>query len=128
VLAALQRYLGPRLNHPEAVWAVEDGGFPQQGKKSVGVAPQYCGALGKVAGCQVGVFLAHVGPRGRALVAHRWFLPEEWSADPARCAAAGVPAVARRFQKKTEIALSLLRRAQEQGELQAEWVTADDHY
>jgi SRSO17 transposase len=128
VLAALQQYLGPRLNHPEAVWAVDDSGFPKQGKKSVGVAHQYCGPLGKVAGCQVGVFLAHVGPRGRALVAHRLFLPEEWTDDPARCTAAGVPAAEQRFQKKTEIALALLGRAQAAGGLRAEWVTGDDHY
>ena len=128
VLATLQQYLGPRLNHPEAVWAVDDSGFAKQGQKSVGVAPQYCGALGKVAGCQVGVFLAHVGPQGRALVAHRLFLPAAWTQDPARCAEAGVPAAEQRFQKKTDIALALLRQAQALGGLQAEWVTGDDHY
>ena len=52
---------------------------------------RYCGILGKVARCQVGVFLAHVGPRGRALVDKRLYLPPEWAHDPARCAAAGFP-------------------------------------
>jgi hypothetical protein len=89
--AHLQAYLAPRLSHPEAVWAVDSSGFLKQGKKSVGVAPQYCGAVGQVAHCQVGVFLAHVGPRGRALVDKRLFLPEEWTNHPARCDAAGIP-------------------------------------
>src|SRR4029450_11444884 len=77
VTEQLQRYLAPRLSHPEAVFAVDESSFPKQGKKWGGVARQYCGALGKVANCQVGVFLAHVGPRGRALVGKRLYLPKE---------------------------------------------------
>jgi SRSO17 transposase len=128
VTAHLQAYLGPRLNHPEAVWVVDESGIPKQGKKSVGVSRQYCGALGKVANCQIGVFLAHVGPRGRALVDKRLWLPPEWAADPARCRAAGVPEEARTYRSKTELALWLLRRAKALGQLQADWVTGDDAY
>lgn len=124
----LQAYLAPRLNHPDAVWAVDESGFPKQGKKSVGVSRQYCGALGKVASCQIGVFLAYVGPQGRALVDKRLWLPEEWTNDPARCAAAGVPQEAHTYQSKTQIALSLLQRAKALGHLRADWVTGDDAY
>ena len=128
VTAHLQEYLAPRLNHPDAVWAVDESGFPKQGRKSVGVSRQYCGAVGKVANCQIGVFLAHVGPRGRALVDKRLWLPPEWAADAARCAAAGVPEEARTYRSKTELALSLLRRAKALGQLHADWVTGDDAY
>jgi SRSO17 transposase len=128
VTAHLQAYLAPRLNHPDAVWAVDESGFPKQGKQSVGVSRQYCGAVGKVANCQIGVFLAHVGPRGRALLDKRLWLPPEWAADPARCAAAGVPEEARTYRSKTELALMLLRRAKALGQLQANWVTGDDAY
>ena len=98
VIARLQEYLGPRLEHPLAVWVFDGSDFPKQGVKSVGVTRQYCGALGKVANCQAGVFLAHVGPRGRALVDKRLYLPESWTSDPARCATAGVPEAQRRYR------------------------------
>ena len=128
VTAHLQEYLAPRLNHPLSVWAVDESGVVKQGKKSVGVSRQYCGAVGKVANCQIGVFLAHVGPRGRALVDKRLWLPKEWTDDPPRCEAAEVPKEAQAYQSKAELALSLLRRAKALGHLQAEWVTGDDAY
>ena len=64
--------------------------FPKQGRKSVGVARQYWGRLGKVTNCQAGMFLACVSPQGRVLVVKRLYLPESLTSDDARCAAAGV--------------------------------------
>jgi SRSO17 transposase len=128
LIARLQTYLGERLAHPAAVWVVDESGFPKQGKKSVGVARQYCGALGKVANCQVGVFLAFVSPRGRLLVDKRLFLPEAWVADRSRCQAAGVPEAEQRFRSKSELALAMLQDADTRGDLTATWVTGDDEY
>ena len=128
VTAHLQQYLGPRLTHPRAVWAVDGSSFPKQGKQSVGVARQYCGALGKVASCQIGVFLAHGGPRGRALVDKRLYLPPEWTNDPARCAAAGVPQEQQVYRSEAQLALAMLVAAQARGHLAAEWVTGDDTF
>jgi SRSO17 transposase len=128
VIARLQEYLGPRLAHPEAVWVVDESGFPKQGKKSAGVARQYCGAVGKIANCQVGVFLAFVSPRGRLLVDKRLFLPEAWIADRPRCEAVGVPEPKRLFRSKSELALAMLQDARIRGHLAADWVTGDDEY
>ena len=75
VIGRLQEYLGPRLGHPGAVWVLDGSDFPKQGRKSVGVAHQYCGRLGKVASCQAGMFLAYVSPLGRALVDKRLNVP-----------------------------------------------------
>ena len=128
VIARLQEYLDPRLAHPLAVWIFDGSDFPKQGVKSVGVARQYCGVLGKVANCQAGVFLAHVGPRGRALVDKRLYLPEGWTSDPARCAAAGVPEAQRGYRAKTDLALEMLREARARGYLSAQWATGDDAF
>jgi SRSO17 transposase len=128
VISRLQAYLGPALSHAEAVLAVDESGFPKQGTKSVGVSPQYCGALGKVANCQIGVFLAYISPRGRALVDERLWLPEEWTKDPARCKAAGVPEEECVYRSKWELALEELRAAKKGGFLTVEWVVADDAY
>ena len=125
VIGRLQEYLAPRLGHPEAVWVLDGSDFPKQGRKSAGVARQYCGRLGKVANCQAGIFLAYVSPLGRALVDKRLYLPQAWVCDNARCAAAGVPGERRSYQSKTELALAMLERALESGHLRAGWVAAD---
>ena len=119
VIARLQEYLGPKLEHPLAVWVFDGSDFPKQGVKSAGVARQYCGALGKIANCQAGVFLAHVGPRGRALVDKRLYLPKAWSSDACRCAAAGVPEDRRSYRSKTGLALEMLEQARVRGCLSA---------
>ena len=77
VMVRLQEYLAPRLAHPEAVWVLDGSDFPKQGRKSAGVARQYCGRLGKVASCQAGMFLAYVSPLGRALVDKRLYLKDD---------------------------------------------------
>ena len=128
VMERLQEYLGPRLGHPEAVWVVDGSDFPKQGRKSVGVARQYCGRLGKVANCQAGMFLAYVSPLGRALVDKRLYLPESWTRDTERCRAAGVPERRRTYRSKTELALEVLERALARGHLRADWVAGDDAF
>ena len=128
VMVRLQEYLAPRLEHPEAIWVLDGSDFPKQGRKSEGVARQYCGRLGKVANCQAGMFLAYVSPLGRALVDKRLYMPESWTSDKGRCAAARVPEERRSYRSKTGLALELLERALERGHLRAKWVAGDDAF
>ena len=127
VIAALQASVADRLTAPDAVFVLDETGFPKQGTKSVGVARQYCGTLGKIANCQVGVFVAYTSLLGTALVDHRLYLPERWASDRDRRVAAGVPkAVA--FQTKADLGLAMLRQARAHGHLAGRWVTADEAY
>src|SRR5436305_5581065 len=127
VIDRLQAYVGARLNTPEGIFVLDESGFPKQGRKSVGVARQYCGTLGKVGNCQLGVFLSYVSARGHALVDKRLYLPPVWSDDPARCRAAGVPEEIE-YQSKAELGLAMLRQARAAGHLQGHWVAGDDAY
>lgn len=128
VIERLQRYLGGRLSAPEGVFILDDTGFAKQGRKSVGVARQYSGTLGKIGNCQVAVFLGYASERGHALVDRALYLPRSWTEDTERCQAAGVPDDQRSYQSKTDLALKLLRQARQRGYLSGQWVTADEDY
>jgi SRSO17 transposase len=70
--ARMSRELSPRA------WVIDDTGFPKQGKLSVGVARQYCGALGKVGNCQLGVSINAVTEQASCPIDWRLFIPESW--------------------------------------------------
>src|SRR6202034_3124563 len=65
---------------PEA-WVIDDTGFPKFGKRSVGVARQYSGALGKVGNCQLGVSINAASEQASCPLDWRLFIPEEWDED-----------------------------------------------
>jgi SRSO17 transposase len=103
------RRLRAVLPDRRGVLILDGTSFPKQGPSSVGVARQYCGALGKIANCQVAVTAAlWTGVRAWCLGA-TLYLPEEWLTPRAR-QQARIPATAR-FQEKWRLALSLLRQA-----------------
>ena len=83
--------------------------------------------MGKVANCQVGVFLAWASEQGHALVDKALYLPREGTQDRERCRAAGVPE-AIDYRSKAELALDVLRQARQGGHWPADWLTADAGY
>jgi SRSO17 transposase len=108
------------------VLVIDETGFLKKGSQSVGVQRQYSGTAGRIENCQIGVFLALVGSRGRALVDRELYLPESWCRDRARCDAAGVPEDVT-FATKPQLALKMLKRAFEAG-CQPAFVLADEVY
>ena len=87
---------------------------------------QYSGTAGRVENCQVAVFLSYAAPAGHALIDRELYLPRSWIGDPARCAAAGIPAPAA-FATKPALARRMLARALDAG-TPAAWVTGDEVY
>src|SRR5437870_7144986 len=118
----LQQLVGGWLGQPEAVLIFDGSGFPKQGTHSAGVAPQYCGALGKIANCQEGVFAVYTSSHGYAFVDGRLFVPQRWFGDDyrARRTACGLPADLR-FHGETDIALMMLADILEHGALPFRW-------
>jgi SRSO17 transposase len=94
----------------DACLVIDDTALPKKGTLSVGVARQYCGALGKKANCQSLVSLTLAQGEVPVPVALRLFVPEAWVADPKRCARSGVPEAAVVPRSKGDIALSELDR------------------
>src|SRR3954464_4727197 len=91
LIAELARQVGQRLGEAGGVLVFDPSAFAKKGDKSVGVQRQWCGRLGKVENCQVGVYLGYVSRQGHALVDSRLYLPGEWTKDRKRMSEAGVP-------------------------------------
>jgi SRSO17 transposase len=125
LIAELARQVGQRIGQADGVLVFDPSAFVKQGKKSVGVQRQWCGRLGKVENCQVGVFLGYVSHQGHALVDSRLYLPKEWTRDRKRMDEAGVPREeVRSFATRHELALSMLD--EHGGLLPHRWVAGDD--
>jgi SRSO17 transposase len=102
----LAQRMAPALR-PAVAWIVDDPGFANQGRHSVGVARQYSGTLGKVGNCQVAVAV-HLSTATASLPLN-WALslPQAWIEDAPRCRRAGVLAQTP-FRTQIELALELI--------------------
>lgn len=99
-----------RSGQEPCYWIIDDTGFPKKGTHSVGVARQYCGQTGKTDNCRVAVSLSLATGSDSLPLAYQLYLPAEWTDDPQRCAAAGVPESVG-FMSKNRIAAAQLRAA-----------------
>jgi SRSO17 transposase len=122
MLNLLAKQVGEQFGDENAVIVFDPTSFPKQGKKSVGVARQWCGRLGKVDNCQVAVCMSLASEKGHALTHTRLYMPKEWNR--ARKVAAGVPKEHRKFRTRHELARIMLKEQREL--LPHGWVTGDD--
>jgi SRSO17 transposase len=117
------------MGEPDGILMFDETGFVKKGKDSAGVARQYCGTLGKVENCQVGVFAGYASRQGYALVDKRLFLPAGWFTEvyAARRAKCQVPPEVT-FQSKPQLAATMLRSIARAGLLPFKYVVADCLY
>ena len=117
------------MGEPNGVAIFDETGFVKKGGDSVGVAKQYCGPVGKVENCQVGVFAAYASPQGYALLDKRLFMPEQWFTEQY--------AVKRRkcevpdeleFKTKPQLAVEMLQELKNQKTLPFKYIVADCLY
>ena len=129
LIMQLQELVAEWLGDPVGVVIVDGSGFPKQGQHSVGVARQYCGAVGKVANSQEGVFMAYVSRYGYAFLDERLYVHQTWFSDEAhtRWRPCGIPDDLP-FQTEPELALDMLQGLVTRGVVPFRWVAADAHF
>jgi SRSO17 transposase len=125
VMTELRKHVVEELAESDGVVVIDPSAFPKKGTESCGVDRQWCGRLGKLDNCQVGVFLAYATPAGYAPLDRRLYLPKDWAADKPRRAKCHVPPEIQ-FQEKWRIALDLLDRSLPG--LPHGWIVGDDEF
>jgi SRSO17 transposase len=122
----VREYALETLADPDAVLVIDETGFLKQGKASCGVGRQYTGSAGKITHCQIGVFAAYASRHGHAFIDRALYRPKTWTDNPARLAAAHVPAEVG-FATKPQLAGRMIERAIAAG-VPFAWVAADSVY
>ena len=117
------------MGDSNGVLIFDESGFAKKGADSAGVAKQYCGNLGKVENCQVGVFAAYASPSGYALLDKRLFIPEKWFDDDYeirrnKCKISDNI----KFKTKPQLAVEMLHGFQKQKIIPYKYVLADSLY
>jgi SRSO17 transposase len=127
----IRGYVLAGLADPGGALVLDDTQAIKKGVKSVGVAPQHCGATGQVENCQCMVMLSYASVHGHAFVDRELYLPACWVDDPQRCRAAGVPA-GRGLLTKPQLGIAMLARAlavlADDPALAFKWLVADSGY
>ena len=122
----LQQYIIEQMGEADGILVVDETGFLKQGTHSAGVKRQYSGTAGRIANCQIGVFLTYASRQGHALVDRELYLPKEWADDGHRREEAKIPAEVA-FATKPVLARKMIERAVGHG-LPFKWVAGDSIY
>jgi SRSO17 transposase len=121
--AELVNQVAQELGESDGVIVFDPSAFAKKGTESVGVARQWCGRLGKVDNCQVGVYMGYVSRQEHSLVDARLYLPKSWARDRKQRKKCGVPQQVK-YQTRHGLALEMLE--QQRAILPHGWIAGDD--
>lgn len=124
VMAEIRSHVQEEWADPRAVLVVDGSAFPKKGTHSCGVARQWCGRLGKVDNCQVGVFLIYACRQGHVPLDRRLYLPKAWDEDAERREECHVPKEVH-YEERWRMALDLIDRCRD---IPHAWVAGDDEF
>jgi len=129
IMSKYRSMVAEDMGDPDGVLIFDESGFVKKGSESAGVAKQYCGNIGKVDNCQVGVFAAYASPHGYCLLDGRLFVPEKWFSDEyeSRRLKCNFPSELQ-FQTKPQLASEMLREISQQNTIPYRYVVADTIY
>jgi SRSO17 transposase len=129
MIGKYRSFVNDDLGSPYGALIFDESGFVKKGQDSIGVARQYCGTIGKVDNCQVGVFAGYVSENGYALVDKRLFIPEQWFTDDYldRRQKCKLPEDTV-FRTKPELAAEMLNAVSKENVLPFKYVLADSVY
>ena len=129
MLRTHQEMLAELIASPAGMITIDPSDFAKKGKESVGVARQYCGAVGKVENCQSGVFVGYSSDKGYGLLNCRLYMPKSWFSkeQEKRYAFNRVPEDLV-FETKQQIALKLIDEVRTTGCFPAKWIGVDSAF
>ena len=129
ILSKYRNLINEDMGSPDGVIIFDETGFIKKGKDSIGVAKQYCGTIGKVDNCQVGVFAAYASSSGYAILDKRLFVPDKWFTNEykLRRDKCKLPQ-SMTFKTKPQLAVEMFNNIVEQGIIPFKYVVADSLY
>jgi SRSO17 transposase len=129
MVRSYHKMVAEEMGEPRGVVIFDESGFAKKGNDSAGVSRQYCGNLGKVDNCQVGVFAAYASKRGYCLLDKRLFMPEKWFTEDyaARRKKCVVPEDVT-FRTKPQLAGEELKSIHQEGTVPFTYIAADTIY
>ena len=129
IMVKYRNFVNEDMGHPDGAIIFDESGFIKKGDDSIGVGRQYCGSIGKIENCQVGVFAAYASPSGYAFIDKRLYIPQKWFDDAyseRRDKCKLPPEIT--FKTKPQLAAEMLKGIREQNQIPFRYILADSVY